>query len=166
MRRRQYAAGVASVTRSSNPLRAWARAKIVLRNESDYRVSYWVLHEDRLAVSSAKRRVFRNMEDFLNDGGADTIIAKRNNAKHGRDMINAENALDQEYFVMRDYRPDPGSGVKVRFPKGCRHLRVYAYAWFKNEQEWRVIKDKICKNGRFTRFTISATNETVEPFEL
>lgn len=96
MQRRRYAADVAFVTRSSNPLRAWARAKVVLRNDSDYRISYWVLHEDKLAVFPAKRRVFRNMEDFLNDGGADTINAKRNNAKHGRDMINAENALDQE----------------------------------------------------------------------
>ncbi|CAM9779189.1 unnamed protein product, partial [Scytosiphon promiscuus] len=155
------------VTRTSNPLRAWARAKIVLRNDSDYRVSYWVLHEDRLTTLSGNQRVFRNMEDYLNDGGKDTIDPNHKNARHGWDIISAETALDQEYFVMRDYRPVvAAAGVKVRFPKGCRKLRVYAYAWFEKEQEWRVIKDKICKNGRSKRFTITATNETVEPFEM
>ncbi|CAM9779261.1 unnamed protein product [Scytosiphon promiscuus] len=172
-KQQQHAAGVASVTRSSNPLRTWARAKIVLRNESDYLVSYWVLHEDKLTTLPTKLRVFRNMEDYLNDGGTDPIHAEgnnknnNNNVKRARDMINAENALDHEYFVIRDCRPGATTGIKVCFPGGCRQLRVYAYAWFEKEQEWRVIKDKICDNGRGrTRFTLSASNETVQPFEL
>ncbi|CAN0416123.1 unnamed protein product, partial [Ectocarpus sp. 8 AP-2014] len=60
-----------TLTRISNPLRAWARAKLELRNESDYRVSYWVVKEDKLTTAAVKRRVFRNIEDQLNDGGSD-----------------------------------------------------------------------------------------------
>lgn len=57
--------------------------------------------------------------------------------------------------------------AKVRFPKGCRQLRVYCYAWFEKEKEWRVIRDKLCNNGRRRKtFTLKATNATVEPFEL
>lgn len=60
-----------------------------------------------------------------------------------------------------------GGGTKVRFPKGCRQLRVYSYAWFEKEEEWRVIRDKLCKNGRRGKtFTLTCRNDTVEPFEL
>lgn len=94
------AAAVASqestVTRSSNPLRAWAGAKLVLKNESDYSVSYWVVHEDKLTSRAVKRRVFRNIEDQLNDGGSEDLNNVKHNAKHGWDMINAEHALDHE----------------------------------------------------------------------
>lgn len=168
---RLAAAAVASqestVTRSSNPLHALAGAKLVLKNESDYCVSYWVVYEDKLSSTAVKRRVFRNIEDHLNDGGSDLSHAKHN-AKHGWDMINAENALDNEYFVLRDERlkGDRAAG-KVPFPKGSRQLRVYCYAWFEREKEWRVIRDKLCKNGRRKKtFTLKATNGTVEPFEL
>lgn len=93
------AAAVASqesaVTRSSNPLHAWTGAKLVLKNDSDYSVSYWVVHEDKLTSAAVKLRVFRNIEDHLNDGGSDMAHAKHN-AKHGWDMINAEHALDNE----------------------------------------------------------------------
>ncbi|CAN0339710.1 unnamed protein product [Ectocarpus fasciculatus] len=155
-----------TLTRSSNPLRAWAGAKLELRNESDYRVSYWVVNEDKLTTAAVKRRVFRNIEDQLNDGGSDRINAKHHNAKHGWDVINAEHALDDEYFIRRDYRPDPATAKKLRFPKGSRQLRVYTYAWFERQKEWRVFRDKVCDNGRGKRFRISATNQCVEPFEM
>lgn len=93
------AAAVASqelaVTRSSNPLHAWARAKLVLKNESDYCVSYWVVHEDKLTSTAVKRRVFRNIEGHLNDGGSGLTHANHN-AKQGWDMIGAEQSLDNE----------------------------------------------------------------------
>lgn len=57
--------------------------------------------------------------------------------------------------------------AKVPFPKVCRQLRVYCYAWFEKEKEWRVIRDKLCKNGRREKtFTHTATNPTVASFEL
>lgn len=84
-----------SVTHSSNPLHAWAGAKLSLRNESGYSVSYWVVDEDKLTSTVVKRRVFRNIEDHLNEGVSDLTHAKHN-ARHGWDMINAEHALDNE----------------------------------------------------------------------
>lgn len=99
------AAAVASqestVTCSSNPLKALARAKLRLKNESDYSVSYWVVNEDKLTSTAVKRRVFRNIEDQLNDGGgfSDLNNAAQHNAKHGWDMINAEHALDNEVCI-------------------------------------------------------------------
>lgn len=96
------AAAVASqestVTCSSNPLKALARAKLRLKNESDYSVSYWVVNEDKLTSMAVKRRLFRNIEDQLNDGGSDLNNAQHN-AKHGWDMINAEHALDNEVCI-------------------------------------------------------------------
>lgn len=103
-RRARSAAAVASqaatITRSSNPLHAWAGAKLVLKNDSDYRVSNWVVYENKLGSEAVRQRVFRNIEDQLNDsGGAEHVHAKQNakqNAKHGWDVINAEQALDDE----------------------------------------------------------------------
>lgn len=115
-RRASYsAAAVASqestVTRSSNPLRAWAGAKLVLKNESDYLVSYWVVHEDKLSSKAVKRRVFRNIEDDLNHGGSDLTYARHDarNAKRGWDVINAEHALDNE-VAMHLLRNKVGEG--------------------------------------------------------
>lgn len=235
-RRARKAAAAASqsaaITRSSNPLHAWVGAKLVLKNESDYRVSNWVVHEDKLSAAAAVgQRVFRNIEDQLNDGGADPINAKQN-AKHGWDVINAEQALDDEvrkkealvvdstlpllsgvqtaghrlnvcsissspflshaclqtarffaagkfthrmirdpphqFFVLRDERLKvDGPVTKVPFPKGCRQLRVYTYAWFEKDKEWRVIRDKVCTYGRRRKtYTLMVTNQMVEPFEL
>ncbi|CAN0167059.1 unnamed protein product [Ectocarpus sp. 6 AP-2014] len=155
-----------TLTRISNPLRVWARAKLELRNESDYRVSYWVVNEDKLTTAAVKRRVFRNIEDQLNDGGSDRTNAKHHNAKHGWDVINAEHALDDEYFLRRDHRPDAATAKKLQFPKGSRQLRVYAYAWFEKQKEWRVFRDKVFDNGRGKRFRISTTNQCIEPFEM
>lgn len=73
-----------------------AGAKLVLKNDSDYRVSNWVVYENKLGSAAVRQRVFRNIEDQLNDaGGADVMNAKQN-AKHGWDVINAEQALDDE----------------------------------------------------------------------
>lgn len=75
----------------------------------------------------------------------------------------------QQYFILRDERlkGDGESVTKVRFPKGCRQLRVYSYAWFEKEREWRVIRNEVCKNGRRGKtYTLTCQNDTVEPFEL
>lgn len=75
---------------------------------------------------------------------------------------------DDQYFVVRDERlTGDGAKAKVPFPKRCRQLRVYCYAWFEKEKEWRVIRDKLCNNGRRKKtVTLRATNATVKPFEL
>lgn len=80
----------------------------------------------------------------------------------------APNLSNEQYFVLRDERINGGGALaKVRFPKRCRQLRVYCYAWFEKEKEWRVIRDKLCSNGRRKKtFTLKATNTTIRPFEL
>lgn len=90
--------GAFNVTLSANPLRAWRGAKLVLGNDSDYRVSHWVVYEDKVDTKAVQRRVFRNIEDHLNDGGSDIVNANVN-AKRGWNMINAEHALDGEVCV-------------------------------------------------------------------
>lgn len=78
------------------------------------------------------------------------------------------NSSCDQYFVLRDERLNgDGAVAKVPFPKGCRQLRVYCYAWFEKQKEWRVIRDKLCSNGRRKKtFALKATNATIKPFEL
>lgn len=84
------------------------------------------------------------------------------------DLSPSHHVHHEQFFLLRDERLKiDGPVTKVPFPKGCRKLRVYSYAWFEKEKEWRVIRDKVCTWGRRKKtYTLMVTNQMVESFQL
>ncbi len=108
----------------------------------------------RSVLSHAARALLSHLPFFFGCRHPDLGV---NHASHGG-----------QFFVLRDERLKiDGSVTKVPFPKGCPQLRVYSYAWFEKEKEWRVIRDKVCTWGRRKKtYTLVVTNQMVESFEL
>ncbi|CAM9744131.1 unnamed protein product [Scytosiphon promiscuus] len=141
--------------------------RLELGNNSDYTVSYWVLHEDKMKTKAAQQRVLQSIEMSLNaTAGGGQGVAAGVGAVGRREKEVMTELVEEPYFLMRDHRMSRGvSQTVVPFPKDCLDLRVHAAFQRKEDKVWVPYKDKVYSIGRGDRVcTLHATNAAIAPY--
>lgn len=128
--------------------------RIVMSNQSSFRVSYWVVREDKKRIRAHRRHVFNSMglqfTAGLNGGGAWVGVGR----SAGVDVDTEET----KEYLMIDHRLGPMGctpDTEVSFPVGCRELRVLAF--FEMDGTWHRYKDKVYSIPKRTWGGVSLT---------
>lgn len=143
-------------------------ARICFENRSSYRVSYWAIEEDKTRSTAQEKRIVTDMGVALRFGNAGGKVSGNNAGRDTGGTVATGQATQggEAQFLMRDQRIEPGAETRtadVRFPNGCRDLRVYGF--FEEEGEWRLFKDKRYSIGWFSKvITLTALDKSISPY--
>lgn len=134
--------------------------RAILDNKSSYRVSYWVVEENKNATTSNKvhaERLVESMRRSLN-ASSDARGSKWAKAEDGEEK--------GVYFLTRDHRMDPRGrtqATKIPFPVRCQKMRVWAF--FEEDGRWHCFQDRKVSIGLFKKvFTITALDADIAPY--
>lgn len=137
---------------------------LFLGNSSGYRVSYWVIQEDKRRTSAHQERIASSVGLHLNLGHTGGKLSGA--LRRGREE-NIETEAVGVYFLLRDHRMGPNGScqpTQVPFPANCEQVRVYGF--FEEEDgQWQRYKDKVYSIGRGNRsFTLNALDSNIAPY--
>lgn len=146
-----------------------AEPRVILGNNSDYIVSYWVVEEDKERTKAQQERIVSSIALHLN---ASKITGKNlsEDLKRLKEVEALEKAAEKDgddeavYYLTRDHRMGRRGSTQVThvpFPAGCQHLRVYGF-YEQRDGEWRRYKDKVFSIARRNRnFRVTASTATI-----
>lgn len=138
--------------------------RLFLGNNSGYRVSYWVIQEDKQRTSAHQERIASSVSLHLNLGHTGGSLS--GDVKRGKEETIETEAMGV-YFLMRDHRMGPNGSsqpTQVPFPANCEQVRVYGF--FEEEDgQWQRYKDKVYSIGRGKRsFILNALDSNIAPY--
>ena len=136
------------------------RPRIIVSNESPYRVSYWVLQEDKKRTTAHMQRTKSFIGVRLKAG----CLGWSTSADANRKNDVAVETEETWQYLMIDHRMEPkglSQDTEVPFPVGCQELRVYAC--FEEDGKWYCFKNKvysIAQQNRSVHLTALLSNIT------
>ncbi|CAM9663670.1 unnamed protein product [Choristocarpus tenellus] len=138
---------------------------IDIGNASSFRVSYWVVHEDKWVRDKKTDAVTTHMDITL--GVANTVGYAT--VGGGKKVKLTKEYSARNYFLVKDSRGGPcdkGEVVHVttvEFPKGVKTLRVFGY--FEVSGTWIRFKDKVYSIQRGKKaFVLTAINQVLKQY--
>lgn len=153
--------------------------RVILDNKSSYRVSYWVLEEDKdVTVSKNKanpEQLVGSMRRYLN--ASNNVRGRGRREREQQTVGGARGEGDEEedeedeekgvYFLTRDHRMEPRGrtqATKVAFPAGCEKMRVCGF--FEGaDGQWHQFQDKEISIGLFRKvFTVTGADADIAPY--
>lgn len=151
------------VASAEAPSSSWGtEPRLILGNSSGYRVSYWVLQEDKKRTMAHEQRIASSVGLHLN-------LANTGGGLSGDLKKEKEQTIETEvgdFFLMRDYRMGPNGSTQptqVPFPANCKQVRVYGF--FEEDGQWQRYKDKVYSIGRGKKsFTLNALDSNIAPY--
>lgn len=151
-----------------------AEPRVILGNNSDYIVSYWVAQEDKKRTKAQQERIVSSIDLHLNPN---KIIGKnlsedlkrlKEKEEEGEALANAagkEGDDEEVYYLTRDHRMGRRGSTQpthVPFPAGCQHVRLYGF--YERDGQWKPYEDKLYsiawRNKNFRVITSTATINT------
>lgn len=148
--------------------------RVVLDNKSSYRVSYWVVEEDKknknITIDNREQhteRLVGSMRRYLNASNNARGVWSLKQEEDGEDDEEEEEEEKKGvYFLTRDHRMEPRGGTqatKVPFPVRCREMRVCSF--FQEDGQWHRFQDTEVSIGLFKKvFTITALDADIAPY--
>lgn len=147
--------------------------RVILGNQSGYRVSFWVFEEDkkRSRTKASRDRLVTSMALQLNAGGNNgetPPVAADVPGGAKETPVDAEEEEEEEvYFLTRDHRMEPKGhtqATKIPFPVDCQAMRVCAFFKREGMQQWRLFHEKVYSIGLFKKvFTFIASDVHIAP---
>ena len=166
-------------TESATSCWGWDQPRLLLGNNSGYRVSYWVMQEDKKRTMAHNERIVTSMGLHLNLSSSVSIVSGGAGLKGGvtrekEEIIETERGR-RVYFLLRDFRMEPKGSTQptlVPFPAGCQEVRVCAFFEEEDDEDgdkdeggWRPYKDKVYSIGRGNKtFTLNALDSNIKPY--
>lgn len=140
--------------------------RVILDNKSCYRVSYWVVEEDKNIVTAINKEAY---EERL-VGSMTRYLNGSSNTARGVGWAKQEDRSDEEedgvYFLTRDHRMGPRGATqatKVPFPVKCHEMRVFSF--FEEDGQWHNFQDRDISTGLFKKvFAITARDADIAPY--
>lgn len=148
--------------------------RVILDNKSSYRVSYWVVEEDKnknkkITIENREQhaeRLVGSMRRYLNASNNARGVWSLKQEEDGEDDDEEEEGEKGVYFLTRDHRMEPRGGTqatKVPFPVRCREMRVCSF--FQEDGQWHRFQDKEVSIGLFKKvFTVTALDADIAPY--
>lgn len=140
--------------------------RIVLGNQSSYRISYWVFEEEKKhpRTKSSRYLLVSSMTQHLN--GANPVDTTQPSAVSGGVKGNTVGSEEEGiYFLTRDHRMEPKGytqATKITFPVDGEAMRVCAF--FQASGRWQLFLDKVYSIGLFRMaFTFTALDAHIAP---
>jgi len=130
----------------------WKEPAIILKNNSSYQVSFWVIEEDKTKpTKGALDKISKQMGAPLD---ADS--------SSGSSPANTTTESDDCYILTADHRVDTW-GTTVPFLKGSNDMRVLGFFRRDSTDKWTRYKNKVysIRSGK-TIFTLVATDDNIE----
>lgn len=129
------------------PTYLWnAEPRVILANNSDYIVSYWVLEESKKRTKAQQERIARSIALHLNASKitGNNVAEDLQRLKEEEALAKAEEQDDVAYYLTKDHRMGRKGSTqptRIPFPAGCHHVRVYGL--YEKNGEWHLYKDKV-----------------------
>lgn len=165
------------VPSSNGPTSLWnTEPRVILANNSDYIVSYWVVEEEKKRTKAQHERIATSIGLQLNankittGGGAnlseDDLKKLKQQEQETIAKEQEEDGEDVVYYLTRDHRMGRKGSTqptKIPFPVDCRHVRLYGF--FERDGVWRRYKDKVYSIALLNRnFRVTASTANIEPY--
>lgn len=157
------------------PTSCWGadQPRLHLANQSSYRVSYWVVQEDKNITKVLNTRLASSMGLHLNLGSI-TGGGVEGSVKKEKEEIIETGQGERVYFLLRDFRMEPRGSTQpteVPFPADCQAVRVYGFFEEEDEEDqeedgkWKLYRDKVYSIGRGHKsFALNALDSNITPY--
>lgn len=137
--------------------------RVILANDSDYIVSYWVIQEDKMKTKEHREKIVHSMGlqlsiDTSGGGLTGDIKSKK------KETIEME---EGSHFLMRDHRMGAAGSTqptRVAFPADCEEVRVFGF-FERGGGEWQCYKNKVYSISRRKKnMLLTALNSNIAPY--